>query len=99
MPVRSVRAPRGEATDGATVGKPRIYGEICAWPGCMKAISWKQAWCYRHWKLVPESERRERTAAVFAARQAAQSGAGSEESTVRTEPTGESTDEAAGGDR
>ena len=38
------------------------YGETCAWPGCTKAISWKQAWCYRHWKMVPaEGDRRGRT--------------------------------------
>jgi hypothetical protein len=74
---------------------PRTYGEVCAWPGCHKAISWKQAWCYKHWKLIPEEERYDRQAAVFAARTAG----GSEESTVRTEPTGESTDEAAEGDR
>jgi hypothetical protein len=43
----------------------------CAARGCYRAISWKQAWCHRHWKQVPEEERAARTAAVFAARSAA----------------------------
>jgi hypothetical protein len=44
------------------------YRATCAARGCNRAISWKQAWCYRHWKLVPEDERDARTKAVFAAR-------------------------------
>jgi len=46
----------------------RTFREQCAWPGCHRAISWKQVWCYPHWKKVPEEDRQARTDAIREAR-------------------------------
>ena len=40
----------------------RVHTEVCAWPGCVAAVSWRNAFCYQHWKFVPADERRESVA-------------------------------------
>ena len=69
----------------------RIYGATCAARGCATAIPWRQAWCYPHWKRVPEEERYERQAAVFAARKVGATEPG------RVSSTGESDEDGAAG--
>ena len=45
------------------------YPETCGWEaGCGARVSWRHAYCYRHWKAIPAAERTARVAAVFAAR-------------------------------
>jgi hypothetical protein len=44
------------------------YTETCAWPGCLVAISWRHAFCYRHWKKIPTQDRDQRTREAWATR-------------------------------
>lgn len=46
----------------------RTHTVTCGWPGCVVAISWQHAFCYRLWKRVPPAERNERTAEVWRTR-------------------------------
>jgi hypothetical protein len=41
------------------------YTETCAWPGCLRAISWRHAFCYRQWRLLSPAERMERVAEAW----------------------------------